>query len=102
MAVWRDKYRSLHCRGNAANHQPFFVGTIEVQNKRRTAGMMSLIQETGEFAPALDALQQLLLDRFSVKQVWQKEEALNADPELPRSAWTGKVLLVSDKKISGL
>ena len=59
---------------------------------------MSLTQKTGEYTPALDALQQVLDDRFSVKQVWQKKTTLNGDPETPQSIWDGKVLLVSDKK----
>ena len=79
------------------NQRPLFVGTIETQKERRIAGLMSLTQKTGEYAPALDALQQVLDDRFSVKQVWQKKTTLDVDPETPQSIWDGKVLLVSDK-----
>ncbi len=80
------------------NQRPLFVGTIETQNKRRIAGLMSLAKKTGEYAPALDALQQVLDDRFSVKQVWQKKNTLDVDPEIPQSIWDGNALLVSDKK----
>jgi undecaprenyl-diphosphatase len=80
-----------------ANDTPLFVGTIEAQNRRHMAGLITLARDTGEYDRSLDALKQMLHDRFAMKLVSRTSNEIQVNREHRRLRWRGRVLLVWEK-----
>jgi hypothetical protein len=81
----------------SGNDTPLFVRTIEIQNQRHMAGLITAARDTGEYDHPLDALEQVLDDRSTVKSVSRKSNEIQVNREHRRLHWRGKVLLVCEK-----
>jgi len=83
--------------GNAKiseNGSHLFVGTIEVQDRRRLVDLVYLARDSGEYDLPLTALEPMFRDHFMVKPVYRKLDETLLDDELVRLRWHGKVLLI--------
>jgi membrane protein DedA with SNARE-associated domain/membrane-associated phospholipid phosphatase len=81
----------------AENNTPLFVGTIEVQNRRHLPGLITTARDTGEYDRPLDALEQMLNDRFAMKLTSRTSNEIQVNHENYRLQWRGRVLLLWEK-----
>lgn len=77
--------------GNDGFH--LFAGTIEEQQDRSLAGLITLARDTGDNDQPLDLLAQSLRKRFSVMRIRRTEQEPRGDQERQWSRWRGEVLL---------
>jgi len=76
---------------------PLFVGTIEDQQRRHVAGLISPAVDTGDYDRPLDALERTLHDRFIVRWVRRRNHLIHVYREPSRLRWRGDVLLAWKK-----
>lgn len=78
----------------AETRTPIFVGTIEVQDLRHMAGLITAARDAGDYDLPLDTLDSTLRNRFSVRSVRRDTLATPDRDENPQSRWKGRALLV--------
>lgn len=78
----------------ADNTAFFFVGTIEAQHSLHLTGLITAAGDTGEYDRSMDALKQVLHDRFAMKLVSRTGNEIKAHHGHGRLRWRGSVLLV--------
>jgi hypothetical protein len=76
------------------NGSRIFVGTVEVQDRRRLVDLVSLPWDSGEYDLPLSVLEPIFRDRFNVKSVNRKSDGTRFDGPGVRPRWHGKVLLI--------
>lgn len=76
---------------------PLFTGTIEVEYKQHTSGLLTLARDIGEYDLPLQTLQKELSRQFAVQVVNRKAYEVQLEHEQPRLQWNGNVLLIWDK-----
>ena len=79
------------------NDTPLFVGTIEIQNQRPIAGLITAARDTGDYDRPLGALEQVLNGQFTMKSANRTSNEIPDSREHSRLRWRGKVLLVWEK-----
>ncbi len=72
---------------------PFFIGTVEEQDRHQLAGLVITARDTGEYERPLNVLEQVLGGRFAVGMVQRTDPENRADRAHRRLRWRGKVLL---------
>ncbi len=77
--------------GNSVLH--LFMGTIEKQQGRSLAGLITTAIDTGDYERPLGILAQTFRERFSVLWVRRTDQELRSDREHQWSRWRGEVLL---------
>ncbi len=98
--VWMDQERRLVLclwPGDVkidGNDTHLFVGTIEEQQGRHLAGLITMARDTGEYERALNVLEQTLGEGFAVKQVRRTDRETRIERGHQWSRWRGRVLLV--------
>jgi len=78
----------------AGNNTSLFVGTIEVQHRLHLTGLITVARDTGEYDRSLDALKEVLHDRFTMKLVSRTSNEIQVNREDLQVRWLGRVLLV--------
>lgn len=80
----------------SVNDTPLFVGTIEIQNRRHTAGLITSAKDTDEYQVSLGTLKEVLHDQFALQLVNRTDNKVQVNHEQRQSLKTGSVLLVWD------
>lgn len=70
-----------------------FAGTIEEQQGRSLAGLITTARDIGDYDQPLNLLAQSLRERFSVMQVRRTDQELRSDQEHQWARWRGGMLL---------
>lgn len=81
----------IKIEGNRGFH--LFAGTIEEQQGRSLAGLITMARDTGDYDQPLNLLAQSLCERFSIMQVRRTDQEPRSDQERQWSRWRGGVLL---------
>ena len=89
--VFRLWDTEVKIEGNDGFH--LFAGTIEEQQGRSLAGLITTARDTGDYDHPLNLLAQSLRERFSLMQVRRTDQELRSDQEHQWSRWRGGVLL---------
>jgi undecaprenyl-diphosphatase len=89
--VFRLWDTEVKIEGNDGFH--LFAGTIEKQQGRSLAGLITMASDTGDHDQPLNLLAQSLRERFSVMRVRRTDQELRSDQEHQWSRWRGGVLL---------
>lgn len=90
--VFRLWSTEVKIEGNSVLH--LFAGTIEEQQGRSLAGLITMARDTGGYDQPLDLLAQTLGGRFSVMHVCRTDQELRSDQNHQWTRWRGGVLLV--------
>jgi len=75
------------------NDTPLFVGTIEEQQGRNLAGLITMAKNTGNYERPLHLLEQTLGDTFTVRLVHRADRETRTVHEHQWPQWRGGVLL---------
>ena len=89
--VFRLWSTDVKIEGNSVLH--LFAGTIEKQQGRILAGLITIARDTGDYDQPLNLLAQSLRERFSVMRVRRTGQEPRSDQEHQWSRWRGGVLL---------
>ncbi len=89
--VFRLWDTEVKIEGNNGFH--LFAGTIEEQQGRSLAGLITTARDTGDYDQPLNLLAQSLRERFSIMQVRRTDQELRSDQERQWAQWRGGVLL---------
>jgi undecaprenyl-diphosphatase len=89
--VFRLWDTEVKIEGNDGFH--LFAGTIEEQQGRSLAGLITMARDTGEYDQPLELLAQSLRQRFSIMQVRRTDQELRSDQEHQWAQWRGGMLL---------
>jgi undecaprenyl-diphosphatase len=81
----------IKIEGNRGFH--LFAGTIEEQQGRSLAGLITMARDTGDYDQPLNLLAQSLRERFSIMQVRRTDQEPRSGQERQWSRWRGGVLL---------
>ena len=81
----------------AGNATLLFVGTINVQNRRSIAGLITMPRDTDEYDRPIDTLEQVLAGRFATKLVNRTSMEIQVNGKHRRLSWQGRVLLAWEK-----
>jgi undecaprenyl-diphosphatase len=81
----------IKIEGNRGFH--LFAGTIEEQQGRSLAGLITLARDTSDYDQPLNLLAQTLGERFSVMHVCRTNQEPQSDRKHQCSRWRGGVLL---------
>ena len=76
---------------------PIYLGTVEEQDRRQFAGLITAAKDTGAYERALQFLKETLNGRLSVMQVRRTVPRTAEDREHGQLLWRGDVLLVMSK-----
>lgn len=73
---------------------PYLIGTVEQQQRRNLAGLITIARDVDAYDRSLNLMEQTLGDRFDVRRVRRTERETRVENELHRLHWQGGVLLV--------
>ena len=79
--------------GIAGASNPIFVGTVEIQKRRRLTWLISVAHDTGDFDQPRDALVNMLQGRFQLRSVKRTAAEVHPDGAEERMHWYGEVVL---------
>ena len=84
----------------AKDDRPLYIGTVEQQQRKSIAGLITMAGDSGAYDRSLNELEQALGDGFNQKLVGRTnhEIEMQVEHEQQRLEWHGKVLLVWEKK----
>jgi undecaprenyl-diphosphatase len=80
---------------------PLFVGTLEVQQRRHIAGLVTAAEDTGDYDRPRKVFEHLLRKRFAVEAVHRPSAQVAVQGELSRLHWAGRVLLAWEAPAGG-
>ena len=82
------------------DNRSLFIGTVEQQQRKSIAGLITMAKDCGAYDRSLNELEQTLGDGFNEKLVGRTgpEIEMQVEGEQQRLGWHGKVLLVWSKK----
>ncbi len=74
-----------------------YQGSVEIENRRRIAGFIILVEYTGDYDSSIDAVGITLAGRFNTQSVNREGMAVQRGKDRSRPGWDGRVLLVWGK-----
>lgn len=77
-----------------ADGKPLFVGTVEAQERRSLTGLITAALDTGEYDRALEKLNRVILDAFTLERVRRPSDEIRSDRGKHSVGWTGIVFLL--------
>ena len=81
----------------AGDGRPIFIGTVEQEQRRSLAGLITMVSNSGEYNRSLHIMEAALAPGFGVRRVLRRAHEMAARHEEQRLQWTGDVLLVWEK-----
>lgn len=78
--------------------RPIFTGTVDQQQRRNLAGLITIAGDSGEHDRSLSVIEQILDNRFEMRRVHRTDhQTQSVEHEKHRLRWRGEVLLVWQK-----